>query len=520
MGFGTDWRIGTRLGTAFAGMVVVTVIMAAVGGLRLNHVREEVEAMARNELVKLGQLGEVKDNLNVVARGVRNIALMRDEADRGPERTRIEKMRVRNQALLAQLGASVNRADEGARLRAVYDAQQPYDRAMNRGIELASGSDPAAAAQFLVREVRPVQTAYFKAVDEAIEGEQARMHQVVRGIQADAQRSALAMFALAALAAAGGLALSWVVTRSITRPIGQAVQVARTVAAGDLTSQIETRRQDEAGELLRAMAEMNTSLSRIVQQVRGGSDGIATGSAQVASGAADLSQRTEMQASSLQQTAASMEQLTEAVQSSARTAHEASDLATAGLGAAQRGGESVTQVVQTMQQIAESSRKVADIIGVIDGIAFQTNILALNAAVEAARAGEQGRGFAVVAGEVRNLAQRSAQAAREIKSLIGSSVERVEHGSRQVGEAGQAVRDIVGHVERVAQLIQDLSGTAASQSASIGEVGAAVNQLDEVTQSNAALVEQSAAAAESLREQAQRLADAVQVFRLPATVVA
>jgi len=515
MGFGQDWRIGTRLGSAFAGVVAVTVIVAAVGGLQLRHVREDVDAMVRVDLARLSQLDEVKDNVNVVARGVRNVALMTDEADRGPEKARIEKMRARNQELLKQLGATVSRAEERSRLQAIQEAQQPYDRAMNRGIELASSGDPTAAAKYLVREVRPVQAAYFKAVDEAIEEEEARMHQVVLGIQTQAQDSALAMFALAVLAAAGGLALSWFVTRSITRPIGQAVQVARTVAAGDLTSRIETRRQDEAGELLRAMAEMNGSLSRIVQQVRGGSDSIATGSAQVASGASDLSQRTEVQASSLQQTAASMEQLTDTVQSSARTAREASDLATAGLGAAQRGGESVTQVVQTMQQIAQSSRKVADIIGVIDGIAFQTNILALNAAVEAARAGEQGRGFAVVAGEVRNLAQRSAQAAREIKSLIGGSVERVEHGSRQVDEAGQAMRDIVGHVERVAQLIQDLSSTAAAQSNSIGEVGAAVNQLDEVTQSNAALVEESAAAAESLREQAQRLADAVQVFRLP-----
>ncbi len=304
------------------------------------------------------------------------------------------------------------------------------------------------------------------------------------------------------------------VSRSITGPIQIAVAFARRVGEGDLTSSIDVKGTDETAQLLQALATMNTNLSGLVNQVRASSDSIATGSAQIATGNADLSQRTEEQASNLQQTAASMEQLSGTVKTSAQTAHQANQLASTAAAAAVRGGEMVGNVVNTMQDIAASSKKIADIIGVIDGIAFQTNILALNAAVEAARAGEQGRGFAVVASEVRNLAGRSAEAAKEIKTLIGASVEKVEIGARQVNDAGTSMGEIVTQVQRVSQMISELSNASAEQSTGIAQVGDAVTQLDQVTQQNAALVEQSAAAAESLKHQSISLAEIVAAFKV------
>lgn len=304
------------------------------------------------------------------------------------------------------------------------------------------------------------------------------------------------------------------ITRSITGPIQQAVSVAQTVAQGDLTTRIAVTTRDETGQLLGALQEMNDSLVRVVSSVRASSDSIATGSSQIATGNADLSQRTEEQASNLQQTAASMEQLSSTVQANAETARQANQLAVATRGAAERGEQVVGQVVHTMEDISASSRKISDIIGVIDSIAFQTNILALNAAVEAARAGEQGRGFAVVASEVRSLAGRSAAAAREIKTLITGNVERVESGTALAGQAGTAMQDIVVQVKRVADLIGEISAATSEQTTGISQVSDAVGQLDTVTQQNAALVEESAAAADSLRVQAGRLVEAVQVFRI------
>jgi methyl-accepting chemotaxis protein len=324
----------------------------------------------------------------------------------------------------------------------------------------------------------------------------------------------LGMLAMAGAALALGIAASVLITRSIVAPIRRAVQIATTVAEGDLSSNVDVQGKDETAQLLRALGGMNANLARIVGQVRNSSDSIATGSAEIAMGNHDLSHRTEEQASNLQQTAASMEQLSGTVKANADTADQANKMAAQASAAATAGGAKVGAVVVTMQDIAASSKKIADIIGVIDGIAFQTNILALNAAVEAARAGEQGRGFAVVASEVRSLAGRSADAAREIKSLISASVERVELGAKQVHEAGESMDGIVSQVQRVSQLISEISSATAEQFTGIGQVGAAVTQLDQMTQQNAALVEQSAAAAESLKHQAATLATLVGVFKI------
>lgn len=305
----------------------------------------------------------------------------------------------------------------------------------------------------------------------------------------------------------------WLV-RAISRPLNEAVRIAQSVAAGDLTHRIDVHSQDETGRLMQALKDMNESLVNIVGQVRSGTETIAVASRQIASGNADLSARTESQASSLEETASSMEELTSTVKQNAENARHANQLVVATAEFAVKGGQVVGQVVDTMASIKASSRKIADIIGVIDGIAFQTNILALNAAVEAARAGEQGRGFAVVAAEVRNLAQRSAGAAKEIKTLIGDSVEKVNVGSQLVEEAGQTMDDIVTSVELVTEIMSGLAAASHQQSAGIEQVNQAVGQMDEATQQNAALVEQAAAAAESLQEQAGKLAEAVSVFKL------
>ena len=303
--------------------------------------------------------------------------------------------------------------------------------------------------------------------------------------------------------------------RSICGPIREAEGLADAIAQGDLTERsVDTRGKDEAAHLLQTLSAMQASLRQIVGQVRASTDSISTASAEIATGNQDLSARTEQTASNLQQAASSMEQLTGTVKQSADSARQADRLASSAAEVAARGGQVVSQVVSTMNDINASSKKIADIIGVIDGIAFQTNILALNAAVEAARAGEQGRGFAVVAGEVRNLAQRSAEAAKEIKALIGASVDKVDSGSRLVADAGKTMQEIVGSVQRVTDIIGEITAASSEQSDGLTTVNSSVAQLDKMTQQNAALVEQSAAAAESLKDQTVRLSQAVSVFRL------
>ncbi|HJV69659.1 methyl-accepting chemotaxis protein [Ideonella sp.] len=310
------------------------------------------------------------------------------------------------------------------------------------------------------------------------------------------------------------LASAWVTARSIVRPLKDAVNTTGRIAAGDLSVRVDTSRHDEVGDLMRGLQHMTEALRRLIAEVRTGATSIQSASGEIASGNADLSNRTEETASNLQQTASSMHQLTAAVRQSADAAAQANQLASSAAAAAERGGAVVSEVVDNMQDISASSRKIGDIIGVIDGIAFQTNILALNAAVEAARAGEQGRGFAVVASEVRSLAQRSAEAAREIKSLIGASVDKVEHGAKLVQDAGTTMSEIVGSVRRVTDIIGEISAGAAEQRDGIDQINLAVGQLDRMTQQNAALVEESAAAADSMKHQAQRLAEVVSTFRL------
>jgi methyl-accepting chemotaxis protein len=404
--------------------------------------------------------------------------------------------------------------DEAAQLRALVEGyprltamldhlEQAYTAGDKNRVDELLQQDWALLHKNFVKPLQAVDAAATRATEAALASHEGAGRQL-----------AFAVAAMAVLTIVG-VVLTMVVTgRRVSAALAGATEGARSIAGGDLRVRFDTVRSDEIGMLNAALDEMQQSLARLVGGIRQTADGIHTASAEVAAGNQDLSSRTEQAAASLQQTASSMEHLTGTVRQTAETARTASQLAASAAGVAERGGSVVAQVVSTMDEIQASSRKIAEIIGVIDGIAFQTNILALNAAVEAARAGEQGRGFAVVAGEVRSLAQRSAAAAREIKNLIGSSVERVEAGSRLVGNAGATMGEIVGSVKRVADLVGEIGAATADQTQGIGEVNGAVADLDRTTQQNAALVEQSAAAAESLKDQAGRLAQAVAVFRV------
>jgi methyl-accepting chemotaxis protein len=381
--------------------------------------------------------------------------------------------------------------------------------------QLVGAKIDAAAANAYAEQATPHIAAAAKSMDTLVSQAESALAVARDDVKrrSTLQSTSTAVLGIAAIAL---LAVVMVFTlRSICAPVEQATLLARRIADGDLShDDLRAEGRDETARLLQSLLDMQASLAHIVSQVKASTDSISTASTEIAHGNADLSARTEQTASSLQQTASSMMQLTGTVKQSAEAAGQANQLASSASAVASRGGDVVSQVVSTMDEISASSKKIADIIGVIDGIAFQTNILALNAAVEAARAGEQGRGFAVVASEVRSLAQRSAEAAKEIKALIGTSVDKVETGSKLVQDAGTTMNEIVASVQRVSDIIGEITAAASEQSDGIGQVNGAVTQLDQMTQQNAALVEQSAAAAQSLKEQAHKLAGVVGTFRL------
>jgi methyl-accepting chemotaxis protein len=397
---------------------------------------------------------------------------------------------------------------------AVGEVRKEWLAARDEINTVKAAGDDARARELVTSRFVPVTNRYLEVTRVLVSEQLATLVELQKRAEAEFFSLYIWLGTLFASAVAVGVLLAWRLTRSITDPIREAMSMATAVAQGDLRTVAATHPQDELGDLLRTLAEMKTSLLQTVTQVRSTTDSINTTSAEIASGNQDLSTRTEQAASNLEETAASMEQLTSTVRQTADSARQASQIAATNAEVATRGGQVVGQVVATMNQINASSKKISDIIGVIDGIAFQTNILALNAAVEAARAGEQGRGFAVVAAEVRSLAQRSAEAAKEIKGLIGSSVDRVETGSRLVAEAGTTIQEVVRNAQRIAGIIGEITAATGEQSDGIGQVNVAVNQLDQMTQQNAALVEESAAAAQSLKDQATRLAQVVQVFRI------
>ena len=506
-------RIGARLSGAFLLVAAIGGAIGAFGVWGLARINAMNDQLYNTELRGLSDLKEANINLIYAGRALNGYPAAATEQERQAQRKQFDTALANMDALLQKASANFH-AEEGRRVLAQFaETEQVWKRETSAYFAAVQGG--AGAAEIKARVIAASQK-LDDLMTTLAQGKEGVAAQTVRqGTELYGTMRAI-MIALAVAGVALGVLLGWLVTRGIVRPLDQAVKAARQVAAGDLTTDIQVVSRDETGELMSALKSMNESLARIVKDVRDGCESIASASSQIAQGNADLSQRTEEQASSLEETAASMEQLTSTVQQNANNAGEADRLVNLASSVAVRGGEMVDGVVQTMSAISDSSRRIADITGVIDGIAFQTNILALNAAVEAARAGEQGRGFAVVAGEVRTLAQRSAVAAKEIKALIDESAVRVEGGTRQVDEAGRTMREVVDSVRQVATLVREIASASEEQSAGIGQVNQAVAQMDTVTQQNAALVEEAAAAAASMQEQAGRLAQEVRRFKVEA----
>ena len=513
MTFLQNLKIGTRLSIGFAALIALSLLAAGVGIERIAAVRTIADRLGTEDAELLidtqGWVRAIEANtartwVVFFATDANVVGKVKQEMK---DTVAMQTERLKRMSVLAAADPEMKRIiDDITRQRDIYQATRNGLLKRQEGGENVNDE--------VVAKVFPASADYYAAVNGLVQYQDKRMKATKAAADAAAAQGVMALGVGCALALVAGLWFAVVLTRSVVKPVRKAQALAQAIAAGDLTHDIRSDTRDEMGQLMQSMGAMVQSLRTIVGAVRSSSESIATGSSEIATGNADLSQRTEEQAANLQQTAASMEQLSSTVNNNAMTAVEAERLAGSASQIAAQGGVAVGQVVQTMEGITAASRKIVDIIGVIDGIAFQTNILALNAAVEAARAGEQGRGFAVVASEVRSLAQRSAAAAREIKSLITDSVEKVEAGSRQVDAAGSTMADIVGQVRRVNDLIGEISNATQEQKQGIGQVSNAVSQLDQVTQQNAALVEQSAAAADSLSQQTRRLVDAVSRFKL------
>ncbi|GAB3391831.1 methyl-accepting chemotaxis protein [Massilia agri] len=509
--------IKTRLIFVIAFLAAELIVGAVVGIVNLGVANGELKNLYDNRLMSMTHLSRVMQLITANQLIVAKAANVSDAAQRDAMLTEVEANIAAVSASWKAYEDTEETVEETALIGKFVEARKAF---------LAQGLQPAIAA------VRAGDSA---RAGELVTGDMARLFQPVNTVgsqlielqqrvaKADYEASQ-ATYELVRLVCLAGLAfgllmaavVGWLLVRAIVRPIERAVEIAGAVASGDLTQKIEVDSRDETGRLLQALKDMNAALVRIVTQVRGGTDTIATASGEIAAGNLDLSSRTEQQAGSLEETASSMEELTSTVKQNADNARQANVLAASAQQVAGKGGEVVEQVVKTMGAINSSATRIVDIIAVIDGIAFQTNILALNAAVEAARAGEQGRGFAVVAGEVRNLAQRSAAAAKEIKALIDDSVEKVHHGSELVDQAGATMAEIVQSVGRVTDIITEISAASQEQTAGIEQINSAVTQMDQVTQQNAALVEEASAAAQALQEEARALAQAVGTFRLDA----
>lgn len=507
-------KIGHRLGLGFAAVLALSGLMFLMSINYIAGFGRTSDEFIKIDYVKADAAATINTFVRANARRTMELFFAKDAV----ETEKLHGSIIQNKKYITDALTTLEKlvaSNEGKQLLArVKSTRVAYVQSFEKVDKLLQSGHREDAIAMLRAETLPALDSLQDSVLELTNLQKRRVEQTGLAVEADVASARNGIFALGLGALMVGCLVAWWLTRSITRPLAQAVKVAETVAAGDLTSDICVESRDETGQLLSALQRMNLSLAKIVGQVRESSESIATGSAEIAKGNIDLSQRTEEQASNLQQTAASMEQLTATVQQNTQTARQATELAGSASAVASEGGRVVEKFVATMKEISTSSRRIADITSVIDGIAFQTNILALNAAVESARAGEYGRGFAVVAGEVRSLAHRASDAAKEIKTLINQSVERVESGMRQADEAGLSMTSIVNQVKKVTDLISEISSASIEQASGICQVGDAVNQLDQVTQQNAALVEESAAAAESLKHQAAHLAGAVLIFKV------
>ncbi|MDY0746155.1 methyl-accepting chemotaxis protein [Paucibacter sp. R3-3] len=506
--------IGQRLTLVLALVLAIAFVGSGLGYFALQRVAAETAEMFQGELIAERTAGDWYRNITNGVTRTSAIAVSADPSLVDFFKAEAAESSRQSTELQKQLETKMTTPEERALFDSLSGARKAYLSTRDSVSEAKRIGDAYKAKTLFEKDFQPAAAAFQAGIKKITELQRRQLDEATQHIDEVNRnaRMALVAFGVCALLV-GGVLLVWV-TRSITRPLGEAAQVAEAIANFDLSRPIQAGANDETGRLLNSLRQMQASLLQLIGSVRGSSDSINTASAEIATGNSDLSARTEQTASNLQQAAASMMQLTGTVQQTAESAQTANQLASSATEVAQRGGEVVAQVVSTMEDISASSRKIGDIIGTIDGIAFQTNILALNAAVEAARAGEQGRGFAVVASEVRSLAQRSAAAAKEIKTLIGASAERVESGTKLVQDAGATMGEIVASVQRVTDIIGEITAASREQSDGIHQINAAVTQLDQMTQQNAALVEESAAAAESLRDQSSQLAGAVGVFKL------
>jgi methyl-accepting chemotaxis protein len=513
-------KVGTRLTVGFGLLVLLLISIALFGITRLSALNDSNSLIVNDRYPKVAMSNATLNGISDMAILMRNMLILDD-----PEKIKNElaKLLEVKRDVAEKLGNidKMLKTDKGRQIyKAIVDARAKYEAGQDEYFKLVAEGKKQEASNLLMTTVIHDHLAYSNEVKGLVTLGGILMDKGGEEAAVNFHSGTNLIASLAALATLLACGFGYWITRSITLPLNRAVQIAQNIAAGDLTARIEAGATDETGQLLRALKDMNDSLVRIVGAVRIGTDTIATASSQIASGNLDLSSRTEQQAASLEETASSMEEMTSTVKQNADNARQANQLAVSASEVAVKGGAVVSQMVGTMGAINESSKKIVDIIGVIDGIAFQTNILALNAAVEAARAGEQGRGFAVVAAEVRNLAQRSAGAAKEIKELIGDSVEKVDAGAKLVDQAGATMNEVVASVRRVTDIIGEITAASHEQTSGIEQINQAIAQMDEVTQQNAALVEEAAAAAGSLQDQAENLVKTVSVFKVERTQAA
>ncbi|WP_042867707.1 methyl-accepting chemotaxis protein [Dickeya poaceiphila] len=510
-------KLATMLGAGFAIVLIISFFVSGYGQLQLRQQGSNINTLASDQLEGLLLVQELKDNLNSIAIAMRELTLFTapDQVER--DKQLITKTIARNNEILKRITELATTPKEKTLLDAINQARPVSLAATQKALALSLDNKLDETKIVIMNEVKPAQENYFKAINDMVSYQKSDTRRSADDASDSARAAGILMLTLTGVSTVLGIAIAWLITRRIKKLLGgepaYASDIARQIASGNLAINVELQPGDTTS-LLAAMNDMRARLSGIVLQVHDSSASISTGSSEIAIGSNDLSRRTEEQASSVQETAASMEQISQTIRQNGDTVREAAQLATAASQTATKGNDVVRNVIATMGDISTSSRKIGDIITVIDGIAFQTNILALNAAVEAARAGEQGRGFAVVAGEVRSLAQRSASAAREIKDLITSSMEKVESGSQLVAHAGETMADIVTQAQHVADLISEIGVTTQEQESGISQINQAITQMDSVTQQNAALVEESASAAESLSDQAAKLVELMSVFTI------